>query len=352
MPSSRTRPSGASLGWVMSRLHGIGLVMRHRVGERRQRQTVGLDREQLRERLEIDLEPARAVELWDQAAVGDRREIADAERAGYVGDALGERGEPIGDVRPDPVRLVAPERLDPLERRGVLQRLDTGVDDLGERARPGAQERIARQDRRIGPAFVEGLEDRPRLGQRDLVAVVVGDLERRDLAHRVLGPVGVGVLLALQDVDRDVVVRQLLEPQADPYAVAGRAAPVAMEDELHGCAPGVGCAPETKVLAATTRWSIAPNGLPPGLVPAMWASIRIRSPTAMNGVFAAPPSMISIIRRSARHDTPRLRSAFDTVPLPRMVPAVNRRVRAMCATSSKNEKCISPASQSPITCSL
>src|SRR5262249_51145664 len=154
------------------------------------------------------------------------------------------------------------------------------------------------------------------------------------------------VLLALQDVDRDVVVRQLLEPETDPHAVTRRAAPVAMEDELHGCAPGVGCAPET-VPAATTRWSIAPNGLPPGVVPAMSASIRIRSPPARNGVAGLPVSMISIIRRSARHDTPRLRSVFDTVPLPRTVPAVNRRVRAMCATRSKNEKCISPASQSP-----
>ena len=40
--------------------------------------------------------------------------------------------------------------------------------------------------------------------------------------------------------------------------------------------------------------------------------------------------MVSSMRRSARHDTPRARSAFDTVPLPRIVPAVKRRVRAMC----------------------
>ena len=50
---------------------------------------------------------------------------------------------------------------------------------------------------------------------------------------------------------------------------------------------------------------------------------------------------------------PRARSAFDTVPLPRIVPAVNRRVFAMCAIRSKNEKCISgPASQSPTTLPL
>jgi hypothetical protein len=101
------------------------------------------------------------------------------------------------------------------------------------------------------------------------------------------------------------------------------------------------------VTAATTRWSIAPNGF----APESSASITMRSPTAMNGVTGLPVSMISIIRRSARQDTPRSRAAFDTVPLPRMVPAMNRRVFAMCWMRSQNENCISgPASQSPITC--
>ena len=53
-------------------------------------------------------------------------------------------------------------------------------------------------------------------------------------------------------------------------------------------------------------------------------SIAIVSPADMNGVVALPPSIVSIARRSARHETPRARSAFDTVPLPRIVPAVKR----------------------------
>ena len=73
----------------------------------------------------------------------------------------------------------------------------------------------------------------------------------------------------------------------------------------------------------------------------------------MNGVTGLPPSIVSIIRRSARHEMPRLRSAFDTVPLPRIVPAVNRRVFVRNWIRSKNEKCISgPASQSPTWFSL
>jgi hypothetical protein len=118
-------------------------VVRHGVGERRERQTVGLDREQLGERIEVDLEPARAVELGHEATVGDRREVADRERARDLGGAPGERGQTGGDERPDPRRLVAAERLDLAERRGVLQRLDPGVDDLGERARrTGSRGRI------------------------------------------------------------------------------------------------------------------------------------------------------------------------------------------------------------------
>jgi hypothetical protein len=114
-----------------------------------------------------------------------------------------------GGSTPPPRRRAA----DPLERRHVLQRLDPGIDDLGECAARARRNGSRGRDRRIGPALVEVLEDRQRLGQRDLVAIVVGDLERRDLADRVLGPVGIGVLLALQDVDRDVVVRQLRGPR-------------------------------------------------------------------------------------------------------------------------------------------
>jgi len=74
-----------------------------------------------------------------------------------------------------------------------------------------------------------------------------------------------------------------------------------------------------------------PNGLTP---PAVNASISMRSPTLMNGVVGLPPSIVSIMRRSARHEMPFARSAFDTVPLPSTVPAVNRRVFVMNAMRS------------------
>ncbi len=82
-------------------------------------------------------------------------------------------------------------------------------------------------------------------------------------------------------------------------------------------------------------------------------SIVDRVARGRNGVSGCPPAMISRARRSARHETPRAGSAFDTVPLPRIVPATKSRVRAMCAMRSKNEKCISgPASTSPTSAPL
>ena len=66
---------------------------------------------------------------------------------------------------------------------------------------------------------------------------------------------------------------------------------------------------------------------PKRLVPsAARISISTVSPAFMNGVSGLPFSMVSIMRRSARQEMPRARSAFDTVPEPTMVPAVNARV--------------------------
>ena len=60
-----------------------------------------------------------------------------------------------------------PSALTALRRRQVLQRLDAGVDDLGElRGRARAGSGSLRQERRLGQALVEVLEDRQRLRDR------------------------------------------------------------------------------------------------------------------------------------------------------------------------------------------
>ena len=79
-------------------------------------------------------------------------------------------------------------------------------------------------------------------------------------------------------------------------------------------------------------------------------SSRTRSPKRMNGVTGAPCSMVSIMRTSAMHDQPLLRSELLTVPEPTMAPAPSTRVRAAWAISSPKSNCIStPASARP-TC--
>src|SRR5205823_5000970 len=86
-----------------------------------------------------------------------------------------------------------------------------------------------------------------------------------------------------------------------------------------------------------TSCSMAPNRLRPA---GSRISIRMRSPARRKGVWTAPPASCSRMRCSTRQEIPRLGSSLDTVPEPRIVPATNARVRAMCSTRSKNEKCI------------
>src|SRR5436190_1561059 len=105
--------------------------------------------------------------------------ISDAELAGDVRSCALECREPIDNEALGPDGLVATERLHGLRGRQVLERLDARVDDLRELTRTSAQVQVARQDRLLGPALFEVLEDRQRLRERANAAVVLGDLERR-----------------------------------------------------------------------------------------------------------------------------------------------------------------------------
>src|SRR5687768_14560441 len=117
MPSMRLMPSDSSLAMDNSSELGVGLTVGMGGGERGELLARGLDREQAIEPGERRAEPARRVQLRDQAAVGDRRGVADAEPAGGGGGRGGERGEPALDERPDPRADVAAERLDRVGRR-------------------------------------------------------------------------------------------------------------------------------------------------------------------------------------------------------------------------------------------
>src|SRR5689334_8573168 len=114
-------------------------------------------------------------------------------------------------------------------------------------------------------------------------------LERRHLRHRIDLAIAVGLVLdhVRRDVDGHVLVLDALVAERDAHALAGRAAPIAVE--LH---------------PLTTFWAIRPHKLRPS---ASSISISTRSPIAMNGVDGRPSSMVSIMRRSARHEIPRLR---------------------------------------------
>jgi hypothetical protein len=263
----------------------------------------------------VDAEAARRVELRHQAAVRDRRRVADAERPAR-------RRSPGRRTRSGPRAMKSPPtRSSPpsaLSLRVVVRFCSGWMPALTISASAAGRARRSRSAGRTaasGNRSLEVLEDRQRLDEQDRAAVraLVLDLERRHLRHRVQVAVpGVWELAPrpADDVDGDVLVGELLEPERDPDPVARRrAAPVVVE---HAASRATAGGAITRLIGS--RRTAAPVG-------SSTARSRSVSPTFMNGVDGLPCSMVSIIRRSARHEMPRARSALDTVPLPRMVPA-------------------------------
>ena len=138
-----------------------------------------------------------------------------------------------------PRRVVAAERLD---LRSSSSRFCSGwMPEFTISASARARARrygSLRQERRLGEALVEVLEDRQRLGERVDRAVVLGDLERRHLRHRVLRAVGSACCSRLEDVDRRRTrTRSSLRPSAMRTRWLADDAPVVVEDELHRAPP-------------------------------------------------------------------------------------------------------------------
>src|SRR5262249_52706945 len=117
---------------------------------------------------------------------------------------------------------------------------DPGVDDLRDPSGLRAEQDVLGQERRIGVALVQVLEDRDRLGEADRVAPLA-DLEHRHLAQQVHLAVRRRVLLAAvgQEVDRLVLVLEAFVVEPDPHAPRRGAPPETVELEAidhHGCA--------------------------------------------------------------------------------------------------------------------
>src|SRR6185503_17924495 len=109
------------------------------------------------------------------------------------------------------------------------QRVPVGGGDEREPAHPGPAARIFRQERRRGPRLLEVLEDRERLEKRRAALV---EHERRHHRLRVHRQLLVGVLLALEEVDRDLLGTQALEIQRHAHAIGRERAPETVK--LHG----------------------------------------------------------------------------------------------------------------------
>ena len=181
-----------------------------------------------------------------------------------------------------------------------------------------------RQERRLRDDLVQVLEDGHRL--REAERAVSASRARAP------GPAPSGfsransatILFASvpKQVHEHELVRDALVLEPDAHAPRRRASPIAREP--HG---------------ATTVCSMAPKMLRPAPSKASIVTVIAGFQVGGHGLRRDRSSPAHAVPRDTKRRA--AGSRFDTVPLPRIVPAVNERVFAMCSTRSQNEKCIS-----------
>ena len=150
----------------------VGLAFRPRGIERRQRQA-GLLRSRtiVGIRRQVDRSGARCRSAGSGSSPRSSAHVAVAEGAGrrMVLQQRFERSEAFDDPVPHPYVALglrhAPVALEVLQHAQVVERVDVAGDQLRQRAHALAIARGSRQQRRIGPHFVEVFEDRQRLPQ-------------------------------------------------------------------------------------------------------------------------------------------------------------------------------------------
>ena len=112
----------------------------------------------------------------------------------------------------------------------VADRVDVHGDGIGNRAKARRLGRIGRKQGRVRIAGLQIFENRHRLGHHLPV-----DLQRGHIADGAARPVGVGTMLACQQIDHHLIIGQPLQVQRDAYPVACRRAPVIIERDVgHG----------------------------------------------------------------------------------------------------------------------
>ena len=117
----------------------------------------------------VAAEPARVEQLRHETDIGERRFVAEAERAGRIGEQLfaGVETLLIDAARPVVDLGVAVSQLaHGVEHAKGLHRMQVAGDGEREGANAGAQDRITRQQRRLGMGLVQVIDDRQRLRQR------------------------------------------------------------------------------------------------------------------------------------------------------------------------------------------
>src|SRR5580704_10609520 len=148
-------------------LFRIRLVLGPRPVESRQRHAGGVHRNDFGKLVQWNLEPPRVVDLRHQAEVGDRHRFAAGIWPGLEQrfERLEAGDHPMMVPGIDRALLLVQLVLQVAQRAGIVERMDVAGDEVGERARLGAPDRILGQQRRLGMRLIEIFDDGERLQQ-------------------------------------------------------------------------------------------------------------------------------------------------------------------------------------------
>ncbi len=180
---------------------------------------------------EIVAETARVVDLRHQHDFEEagpvEQEVARVQLRKPSLDRLQCAREPVAVPHVHAVLILPVFALEILEHRQVERRVQLGRDGIGQFAREVALFDIGGQQRIFRVGLVQPFDDRHRLH-----AVLAVDFQHRDGGKRVATGEGFAFLLALDQIDRAILVFEALQLQREPQAVARGAAEIAVEFHL------------------------------------------------------------------------------------------------------------------------
>ena len=199
------------------------------------RQAGVLDGGEARHVGKVHVAPPRVIELRNKHTICHPRGVAVKERAGarVPGHYL-DSGKATGHEMHHPriLRAVVAVKGGSMMVGDiqVADRVNIHCDGIGDGAKARRLGRIGWKQGRIRISGLEIFENRHRLGHHLPV-----DIQRRHIADGVARAMGIGTVLACQQIHHHLIIGKPLEVQCDAHPVTCRGAPVIIERDIgHG----------------------------------------------------------------------------------------------------------------------